>query len=121
MSDIELKLNEYQDRYNLKFNKNFVFDGTIKYNKIKSGYVIWIRLVVFNLSNIIYDYSKEFIVFIDQIKNSNNKSLFMDKFEIINILNDIDTSIDIDIEKSNVINKVYLNEHITLSQIESSN
>ena len=90
MEESLLKMKNYQTRYNSKFNKNVIFDGFINYEKISNGYVIWIRLIIYDCNKIIYDYSKEFILDNLIIKNKNySKSLFMDKYELIDILDDL--------------------------------
>jgi len=85
-----LDIKIYQNRLNKKTQSNYNFEGNIKYSKIGTGYVIWINLIVFNIDTIEYDYSREFVINKKQFTTENfNKNLFMDKFELIDILEDI--------------------------------
>lgn len=87
----ELNLEFYQNKYNDEFNTKYIFDGKIKFEKINDGYVIWINLIVFNSNINIYNYSREFIISNYMLKNKYiSKSLFMDQFEFIDIINQLE-------------------------------
>jgi len=80
-------MEKYQNKFNTKYNTNVTFDGTIEVSQYeKNNYIFRIRLIVISNGKIDYENYKEFIV----DPNKSDKSLVMDNYKFIDIINDID-------------------------------
>lgn len=80
-------MENYQTKYNTKYNKNVRFEGNIEASHyVNNYYIIRIRLVVILNGKIDYENYKEFIV--DPEKS--DKSLVMGDYKLIDIINDLD-------------------------------
>lgn len=76
---------KYSDLYNNKYKKNVKFVGSFRaYKQPNNEYYLCGNLIVKNSTNeIIYDFSKDFII------NDKTISIFFNQYEIIDIYNDI--------------------------------
>jgi hypothetical protein len=79
----------YENKYNTKYNENVKFFGSIEVFKIDefSKYIIMIKLTVIKNKKNVYSSNKEF--FITDPKDYTNKTLEMDNYEFIDILNEL--------------------------------
>lgn len=91
MSNLENNsLITYQNRYNTKFNSNLFFLGKIEVLKLTDGYdYLGIHLTVIENKKIQYEGFKEF--FIKDRTSYINNPIKMGEYELINIINDLDS------------------------------
>ena len=84
----ELLFQKYTDLYNKKYKKNVKFDGSISGFKLPDNmYYINLNLIVRDSNKeMIYNYSKAF-----NINKIDNKNIFMNQYELIDICSDLDT------------------------------
>ena len=78
-----------KNKYNTKYNEHIKFFGSIEVFKIDkfSKYIIMIKLTVIKNKKNVYSSNKEF--FITDPKDYTNKTLEMDNYEFIDILNEL--------------------------------
>lgn len=82
----------YQDKYNTKYNTQLNFAGKIKaFKNNNNQYLIIIDLTVISNGKIDYHFCKEFSI--QDPSNYDDKTLTMDGYKFINILNDLDNII----------------------------
>jgi len=81
---------KYQNRYNTKFNSNLSFFGHIQVLKLENGYdYLNINLTVFENNEKQYAGCKEF--FIKDRTSYTNNPIKMGRYELIDIINDLDS------------------------------
>lgn len=92
MNTIKDYFDKYASDYNRRHGTSHSYGGSINVTQYDNSYYVKIRLVVHNYINeIIYDYSKDFIVY----KNQHNKTIYMDKYTFTNIVDDLDQIVKI--------------------------
>lgn len=89
-----MDMSHYSLKYNKLNNTNYKFIGDIIiYNDNNSvkDFIISVHLVVRNNNDICYDFSKEFFVVDGIIPNApyNSKTITMNQYHLINIVDDI--------------------------------
>jgi len=90
MSNLEnTSIIKYQNRYNTKFNTNLQFNGNIQVLKLENGYdYLYVSLTVIENNETQYAGCKEFFI---KDRKSYNNSIKMGGYELIDIINDLDS------------------------------
>ena len=83
-------MNYYQNKYNTKYNTKLIFFGSIDVNKMKTknNYYLYINLTVIDNNSNKYTKCKEF--FINDVNSYKDKTIKMDDYEFIDIINDLE-------------------------------